>query len=798
MAAPGIPDHLNTTLSSTSRDSGRVLPPTPAHAPGAMPPTIAPGNGDLVVGGWSEAFIDKALRPGYTKAAWGKSFVQQARTLDAAIRHQLAGRAVIFGAFKSDTRTNDTFRYTQVGVIDAEAPLVGNAGVAEALAVDFNRRHAFLIFPTASSGKVIAKKNPNGYTRSRIEYQFSERVDGVERARALYRALGMASEMPVDPASHKPAQPWHGSTNRIEQPHINLNAEPVNIQWLAGYLIDEARAEMEREIAPKPPTLTPTGTRAEKYSAGARASILDDYYRVPAHAGQRHGAFVKMTADLYALQLGGWHGCENVDPMIWEAGRATERTDAEIRDAIKWARTHASPRPFEIPDTRPLRGVIQARAAATPTTPPTSQYECAQNPTPSALTLGEAGLYNLVCPEYTVIHANAVYHGIAEDFTAQLLAELLWWSVDKAQRMIDKTLRWNLISTLENELTADFDTKAIDNSLVSKNAVNSKRGRKTTHYCLTPHLADDMITRLLPDVVQEIMQPSDPGTIYAEEAEAAGVDNPAALEAITRATALTNEADEVAAEAERRALRIARQAQRYAEIDETPFAVDQLPSSVREARTMAIEALIASDPDKVWKHSELMWVAGTTRHNVGALIAKSDRIMPAEQPTLIPVMFDGRAPLLAMEAACKAQHGAPVAWIDREGRTIEGFGPKPPPSAVGGLINVGKKYLRRTVATPALTPIDRPEKTAHEPTEEGKQRAARSRMRGVILPRLRGCLLARGWKHIPGAYGYWERLGVGGIPDRRANTFDDMVNALMLDISWAQTQGDPTPAENTA
>jgi hypothetical protein len=408
-----------------------------------------------------------------------------------------------------------------------------------------------------------------------------------------------------------------------------------------------------------------------------------------------------------------------------------------------------------------------------------------------------------------LIHTNALYHGIAEGFEAQDLADLIGSSLDKAQRLIDKTLRWNLISeqstTAQEQLTADFDTKEKDNTLPSKSAVNRTYGRKATRYRLTPHLADDMIRRSLADYIQELMEAPDPGVIYAEESEQAGAQDAEAIQRISAAAASTVDGLEVTAKAERAAVAKARELLRRAEIDENPFATAELPCSVRGLRTMLIETLLATDPDRVWKHAEMMWIAGTTRHNVGALIAKSTKIMPAAQPTFLPVSFEGRAPLLAMEAACKAQHGAPVAWLDENGEILESFSPKPPKNARGGLINIGKKYIRREPVAasgeashaPAQPVAEREEKAIQEPTEEAKQKARRAHARGVILPRLRGCLLARGWKHIPGPYGYWERHAAG-LTQRAANTFDGMIEALLQDKEWALGQAELAQSEESA
>ncbi|MEO8391485.1 MAG: bifunctional DNA primase/polymerase [Chloroflexota bacterium] len=402
---------------------------------------------------------------------------------------------------------------------------------------------------------------------------------------------------------------------------------------------------------------------------------------------------------------------------------------------------------------------------------------------PAPLTMWQAGRYMCVCPEYVVIHRLIVHDNLAADFTAAQLAESAWVSPTTAQKWIDATLRWRLIS----ELTANFQGIEDNPPIPGKNAVNSTRGRKAVHYRLTPALADGMIHKALPDHVQELMEAPDPGVIYGEESEAAGVVDSGALETVSSASAATLDALEVTARAERAASRKAAEIEQRAELDMTPLPADELHCSVRATRTLLIETLWATDPTRVWTHGEYMWVAGTKKGNVSKLIAKSDKIMPAASPTFVSVTFANGNAHAAMQAACRAEHGAPAAWLDGNGEVISGFGRTVPADAAGGLINVGKVYVRRESAGSAWTPPEEKAKQEElpmqEPTEEAKLKAKQARARSVILPRLKGCLLAQGWKYIPGPYGYWER------GDQTAdNTFEDMVAALLLDYEWAKRE----------
>lgn len=309
------------------------------------------GQGEqLYALGFSEAFLDKALRPGFSHAAYGGSFVQSARTRAQIVEHQLAGKAITVARFTGNTRKNETFLSQRIFAVDAESA-DRDVSVADALAVDLVRRYAFLVYPSASSGRVTPQ-NPRGYKRTRILFAMSEAVEGVERARAVARALCDAVGLPTDSASFKPAQPYMGSRNRVEAPYINLDAElPIEI---AGALtIDQALDEMLRETAPKLPTVPVTGTRAERYAASAKDGLLRDYYAVPGGTGQRHGAYVNLAAALITRHKGDWPGFDDAVADLRAAGRATERTNAEIESAIKWAQQTVDALPLALPTRSP-------------------------------------------------------------------------------------------------------------------------------------------------------------------------------------------------------------------------------------------------------------------------------------------------------------------------------------------------------------------------------------------------------------------------------------------------------------
>ena len=311
------------------------------------PPTVDL-NQRLIHVGLSEAFNDKRLRPG-APGAFGQSFKQCETTLDAFVDHVLAGKANVPARFKGNTRRNDTFISADVLALDMELPAERDVTIAEALAIPFVRDHALLIHPTASSGEVTSN-NPHGYKRIRLYFLASEAIEGLERARTLFRALAAATGMRgVDASSFKPTQPYFGSTNRIETPYVNLSAPPVDLRAIAVYLEDAARIEMEHTCAPMPPIHNATGSRATSYAVAAKNGILDDYCAIPGGEGKRHRAFVRMAVKLYERR--NWPGFENIDSDIRRVGHATDRAPAEIEGVIKWTAEQAAFLPLELPSS---------------------------------------------------------------------------------------------------------------------------------------------------------------------------------------------------------------------------------------------------------------------------------------------------------------------------------------------------------------------------------------------------------------------------------------------------------------
>ncbi len=170
----------------------------------------------------SHAFLNKDLKPGYTALAFGDSFYPCEKELAGIVQQLLTGGSITACRFKGNTRKNDTYVSGQLIAVDLESDN-GDVSVMQAYALPFVREFAFLVYPSASS-KVVTDKNPNAYYRSRAFFVLSEPITDRETYRSYARAIMQHLGLPADEASIKPAQPWYGSTNRAEQPQINLDA----------------------------------------------------------------------------------------------------------------------------------------------------------------------------------------------------------------------------------------------------------------------------------------------------------------------------------------------------------------------------------------------------------------------------------------------------------------------------------------------------------------------------------------------------------------------------------------------
>jgi len=159
----------------------------------------APGT-DLLHVGMSTAFINKELRPGYTKEAYGDSFIPTALPLAEFVQHVLDGGAFTLAYFKNKSRIKANFVLAELLGLDFD----NGVSVAQASADPFIGQYAFLIYPTPSS----TLEHP----KTRVLFRLSEPVYEAERWEALQRGLiAHYAHWQPDPSCKDSARLFFGS-----------------------------------------------------------------------------------------------------------------------------------------------------------------------------------------------------------------------------------------------------------------------------------------------------------------------------------------------------------------------------------------------------------------------------------------------------------------------------------------------------------------------------------------------------------------------------------------------------------
>lgn len=145
--------------------------------------------------------------------------------------HILNGYAWIPSTFGGNgRRVNTNWLQAELIAIDYD----DNVRVADCLRVPFIRQYALLVHPTSSSSAACYK--------TRVIFRLEVAITGnLENYPLTTFALCRMLNLPEDACSTKPSQLFYGSTNRIETPHINLDA--VLPQALIEPLVTQLRAE---------------------------------------------------------------------------------------------------------------------------------------------------------------------------------------------------------------------------------------------------------------------------------------------------------------------------------------------------------------------------------------------------------------------------------------------------------------------------------------------------------------------------------------------------------------------------
>ncbi len=815
------PDDL-TNQSTTSESITPALDDAPSFASsnpvsgGLIPPPGTVGQEVLRVG-VSQHFHNKENRAPYRQeckqhtaiarhenpnapavydCCWAFSrFKTTTLTPAQLVEHILDGKAWIPSTFGGNgRRTNENWQQAELIALDYDK----NVSVADCMIVPLIRDHALLVHPSATSGTLDDDGNP--VYKTRVIFRLDTPITGdLEYYRLAVKALGRLLGLPEDECSYKPAQLYYGSTNRIEQPHINLGALlPLDlIDAEVSTLRAEAEAqrlEAERRRAER--NYQPVAKDSDRASRKIEQKLKNAYEKALRAPSDRTKAAYDQAYAL-AHYVTYWALTEDeIERTLLDALTANGAYDKYGSDCLRHIRNGISaglrdiPEPLELPERqKPAQRAVRIAERADDPQPVADYAQHEVQP----LKLWQAAPFMIVCPEYVLIEQHMLDSGRADDFTVADLAASVGCSLDKAQRMIKAAEQYRGVSERSAELMRIDQAKE---PIVINSAERQLRGAaKARHYCLTPHLAD-VGGETLRSRVQELMEWGEPDVIRKDEAQDAALAEQDAerLETVTAEIARSKEAGKVTDAVEEAAQRKTDEIKWQAEINETRFTPNVLAGSVAELRVQLLEALIESAPDADWTHSALMWVVGVRRSSVGAVIRKS-KYAPAPNSTFVPVKVGGKDIHRAVSAQCREKRGAPVAWLDAQGEVIQSFTRRVPDGAAGVLLNVGKKYLRRETS-PAVAGVgnstpqterDVPEPTPAEAAQQEQERAEKRAQR-EMLPRMRGCMKARGRKFVPGPFGYWEWLDENGLIRTCANTFEGMKEALLGDYPWAKQQ----------
>lgn len=703
-------------------------------------------------------------------------------SLEDAISHILAGGAVMAGEFNG-TRSNENFQCAQLVFVDFDA----NISIADCLAIPFIRRYAAAVYPSASSRKVTPK-NPNGDYRTRVVFVLSEPVEGAERYRIVAHGVCDYLGATMDEASYKPAQPWFGSTNRVEEPYINLDA--VLPLELAGALTadlaaaDYAQERRHAELLARRSIMVidqASAGRREKYAAAAMNGDLVQLANAP--TGTRNNTIFDVALSLFSKALSGdWPGIDV--PAAQRELEAIVSAWPNVKKSlgtIERARKAAKPKPLVLPDDAPAprvtpRGNTVDLGPTGPNAAPVSAI--AETPQLSTPTDGRISRYcNSHYAEYGLLELCVKELGQEANFTVGGVAEHLGVSVTTVQRWIDTARKAGLVG-----FSTNLQGMGRGKEIPRKN-VEKSYGRPATAYRLTPALGDQTISDEA--LAYELWRQDAPhaGRILSENAIAAGldIDTATAIDAATSMVADTKSAARLAEHNIRRAEDRVLEIERLAAFDETPFTPDSLPTSATELRVMLLEKVIAAKPGKTWLQADLAKLIGVKKSSVSKLIAKSTKIVVSAEPVLkdFPLSKTGADAHKEVEKLCRENGGAAVSWGDEKHNVICGMSAHVPKTARSVKLNLGKTYALRAEPVEKSAPVEPVKETPiEEPTSEQIEARVHRKARAAILPRLKGYLLCRGWRYVSGPYGFWMRGG-----ETADNTFDALVGAVLSDYT---------------
>lgn len=403
---------------------------------------------------------DPAAAPVYDKC-WAFSRFPTTRLEEKAyVERILNGLAWIPATFGGDgRRTNENWQQSELAGLDFDA----NVSVADCLAVPFIRKHALLVHPSASSGKLDEHGQP--VYKTRVVFRLDQPITNLEDYRTVVKALGRIIGLPEDACSYKPAQPFYGSTNRIEQPYINYGARLPRA--ILDTEIDAMRAESEHRrsveaLRRAELNYQPVAKDSGRVARRIAQKLQRAYDRLVAATSDRTtAAFGK--ARYLARYLAYWPITEqDIERTILDAlranGAAQKYSEIEclrhIGNGIR-AGLHDAPEPLELPAPARTKRTAQTSAPVKELTEP-DLVEFARTLNKHAVT-GEPILHRIACAG----RAAGIFPMIDEPVNT---TRAQWRAARDASGMTvsDKTLdrylntAWTISAPIANTEGADF------------------------------------------------------------------------------------------------------------------------------------------------------------------------------------------------------------------------------------------------------------------------------------------------------------------------------------------------------
>jgi hypothetical protein len=312
------------------------------NTPKEPPPHMRLNRREIVVPtfrcGLSQAFYNKALRPGFDKRAMSKSFVSTEVTPEQLIAHILQGNAWTPAIFMDNRRVKQNFISAQLIGLDFDSGISVDDANMELLISEY----AALIHPSASS----TPEKP----KTRVVFILSEPVMEWHRYEALTKAMSKHfSHMMPDEQTKDATRLFYGS----DVSGADCFPAAVLPIKLAGTLCvehayqDEWTLEQEKVRKAQPPrTFTPA--QMNKY---VKTAYDNELMLVQTCSVDRHKQLYKSACNIAGMVKGSWGISEGqAEGDLYSAVGAhsmNEHDQKEVLRVIRDAFRTAQPRSLE-------------------------------------------------------------------------------------------------------------------------------------------------------------------------------------------------------------------------------------------------------------------------------------------------------------------------------------------------------------------------------------------------------------------------------------------------------------------